>query len=202
MQKNLPWIISLIFHPLIMTPIGMLLLFNSGIYLDFLSFQQKRAIFLMLLTGTTLLPLSIIPVLLLRKAVSGPAMETHRERVLPLLITSLFYIFTWFLMYRFRVPGLIIVYTVTAGLTVLICAIISLKWKISLHMTAMGALAGVLLALAFRFNINMHLYLSLVFLAGGATGWARLSLGAHTPEQVYAGYAGGLALAFFMISTF
>lgn len=85
---------------------------------------------------------------------------------------------------------------------VLVCALISIKWKISLHMSAMGALAGTLLAVAFRFNINLQLFLSLVFLGGGLAGWARLRLNAHTPAQVYAGYLGGVALAFFMIYNF
>jgi hypothetical protein len=202
MQKSIPLTISVLLHPLIIPSIGLLMLMNSGTHLDFLSFQHKRAIFLILLTGTSLLPLTIIPLMFLRKNVSGITMENHRERLLPLMATSLFYIFTCFILNRIKVPGLIMVYSLTASQMVLLCTIISLKWKISLHMTALGALAGVLLAIAFRFNINLLFHLTLVFIAGGLAGWARLSLKAHTPAQVYTGYTAGLLLAYFMLSTF
>ncbi|MFO7922148.1 MAG: hypothetical protein R6U58_00470 [Bacteroidales bacterium] len=202
MQTILARIFSVIFHPLIMPSAGLLLLFSSGTYLDFLSFSQKRTIFMILLAGTAILPLSLIPVLILQRMVANIRMDDHRERVLPLMITSLFYVFTWYMLARLNIPGIISVYVITGSLAVLLCALVSLRWKISLHMTALGALAGVLLAISFRFGINLQLWLTPVFLAGGTVGWARLSLKAHTPAQIYAGYVGGLVLAFIMISFF
>ncbi len=202
MQTILARAISILFHPLIMPPLGVLLLLNSGIHLGFLSYPQKKAIFLIMLTGTTLLPLSLIPLMMFQGSITSLKMENHRERFLPLLVTTLFYIFTGFIMFRLNAPGLVTIYTITAGLTVFLCSLITIKWKISLHLTALGALAGMLLAVAFRYDINLQFYLTIVFLSGGLAGWARLRLKAHTPAQVYAGYAGGLALAFFMIYTF
>lgn len=202
MQIKLARFISVVLHPVIMPSIGLLLLFNAGTYLDFLTYTQKKAIFFIFLSGTTVLPLSIIPVMFFQRMISNLSMENRHERVLPLLITLIFYVFTWYTLSRFNVPGLILVYTITASLSVLFCALVSLKWLISLHMTALGALVGMLLAVSFRFNINLMLYLSAVFLAGGMAGWARLKLQAHTPAQVYAGYIGGVAIAFFIISIF
>ena len=202
MQKALAKIITVLFHPLIMPTVGLIILFGSGTYLDFLAFQQKKTIFLILFIGTAILPLSLIPILLLQRAVNSMRMEDHRERVLPLAVTVVFYSFTWFMLARLNVPGLVSVYAITAGLAVLLCTLVSLRWKISLHMTALGAIAGMLLAVAFRFGLNLQPFLAIVFLAGGTTGWARLSLKAHTPAQVYTGYLGGLALAFFMMYTF
>lgn len=202
MKLILARIISLVLHPLIIPSAGLLLLFNSGTYLEFLSYQQQRAVFIILLTGTAILPVSIIPLMVLHRMVTSLEMKEHNERVFPLLVTVLFYGFTWYMLRRLNVPGLISIYSITAALMVLVCALISIKWKISLHMSALGALAGTLLAVAFRFNINLQLFLSLVFLGGGLAGWARLRLNAHTPAQVYAGYLGGVALAFFMIYNF
>lgn len=202
MKLILARIISIALHPLIIPSAGLLLLFNSGTYLEFLSYQQQRAVFVILFTGTAILPVSIIPLMVLHRMVTSLEMNEHNERVFPLLVTVLFYGFTWYMLRRLNVPGLITIYSITAALMVLVCALISIKWKISLHMSAMGALAGTLLAVAFRFNINLQLFLSLVFLGGGLAGWARLRLNAHTPAQVYAGYLGGVALAFFMIYNF
>jgi len=202
MRPSVARIISIIFHPLIMPPVGMLLLFNSGTYLDFLTFPQKRAIFLIMFFGTTVLPLSLLPAMLLQRIISNLKMEDRRERVLPLLITVVFYSFTWYLLARINVPSLVSIYAVTAGVTVFVCFLVSLKWKISLHMTALGALAGMLMAIAFRHSVNLQLYLILVFLAGGVTGWARLALRAHTPSQIYTGYLGGWAIAFIIMFIF
>jgi hypothetical protein len=202
MQIILARIISVVFHPVIMPPLGLLLLFNSGTYLDFLSFPQKRAIFMILFTGTTILPLSVVPVMLLQKMITSLKMENHRERVLPLMITSIFYGFTWFTLSRLNVPGLISTYSITACLTVLLCAIVSVKWMISLHMTALGAVTGMLLAIGLRFNINLLAFLIFAILLSGIAGWARLSLKAHTPAQIYVGYLSGTVLSFFMIYNF
>ena len=180
----------------------MLMLLNSGTYLEFLTFPQKRVIFLIIFLGTAILPLSLIPVMLLNRQISNMKMDGHRERVIPLLITVGFFLFTWYLMSRINTPGLITTYTITAGITVIICAIVSLKWKISLHMTAMGALAGVFLAVVFRFDVNLQLYLIMIFLAGGLTGWSRLALKAHSPLQVYAGFLAGAATGFFTVFFF
>lgn len=201
-QMLLARIISLVFHPLFMPSAGLLLLFNSGTYLEFLTFNQKKAIFLILLTGTAIMPLTIIPVLLFQRKISSIRMENSHERVLPLAITVIFYGFTWYLLNRLNAPGLITVYSITAGIAVLLCTVISMKWMISLHMTALGALSGMVLAISMRFNINLILYLSVIFLISGTAGWARLSLKAHTPAQIYLGFGGGLALAFFMMYYF
>ncbi len=202
MQNSLARIATIVFHPLIMPPLGMLLLFNSGTYLDFLTYSHKRAIFLIFITGTTILPMSLIPFMLYQRTIRNIGMDDHRERILPLLIAVVFYIFTWYMLARINVPGLINIYVITASLTLLFCTLISLIWKISLHMTALGALTGMLLAVAFRFGINLQIYLAIFFLIAGIAGWARLTLKAHTPAQIYAGYLGGTAIAFFLMFSF
>ncbi len=202
MQRAIARTVSVILHPLIMPAIGLLLLLNSGTYLEFLTFPQKRAIFLILLIGTTLLPLTLIPVIILQRNKAGLAMESHRERVMPMFITVIFYGFTWHMLSRLNVPSLISTYAITGTVTLLVCSLVTFRWKISLHMTAQGALAGAILAVAFRHGVNLQVYLSLLFLCGGLTGWSRLKLGAHTPAQIYVGYLTGLAIAFLLMFNF
>lgn len=194
--------VSILFHPLIMPAAGLLVLLNSGTYLEFLTFQQKRAIFLILFLGTVILPLTLMPVIIMQRKIASVQMNHHRERVMPLFVTFIFYAFTWHMLARLNTPSLVNMYAVTGAATVMACALVSFRWKISLHMTAQGALAGVFLALAFRFSLNLQLLLALIFLAGGLTGWARLTLNAHSPAQVYAGYLCGLAIAFFLMFSF
>ncbi len=202
MKAALASIVSLIFHPVLIPAAGLLFLFNSGTYLEFLSYQQQRTIFIIFFIGTAILPLSLIPILLLKKMIASVGMDTHSERVFPFMITAIFYGFTWYLLVRLNVPGLISVYALTAAVSVLLVALVSLKWKISLHMVSMGALAGMLLAIAFRFNVNLQLYLVLAFMGGGIVGWSRLSLEAHTAAEIYLGYITGFVVAFFFMFHF
>lgn len=193
--------LSVILHPVFMPSLGLLMLLNSGTYLEFLSYRQQRSIFIIFFTGTALLPLSLIPMMMLRRMVTDIRMDRRRERIMPFMITALFYGFTWYLLARLNVPGLITSYAMAAALSVLLVALLSLKWMISLHMTAMGALAGMLLATAFRFNVNLQLFLALVILGGGLAGWARLSLKAHNAAEIYSGYILGFAVVFFIMYT-
>jgi hypothetical protein len=202
MKQFLASAVSVILHPVFIPSLGLLMLLNSGTYLEFLSYRQQRSIFIIFFTGTALLPLSLIPMMMLRRMISDIRMDRRSERVLPFMITALFYGFTWYLLSRVNVPNLITSYTMAAAISVLLVALLSIKWMVSLHMTAMGALAGMLIATAFRFNINLMLFLTLAFMGGGVAGWARLSLKAHTAGEIYSGYVLGFAVVFFIMYIF
>jgi membrane-associated phospholipid phosphatase len=202
MKQFLATAVSIILHPVFIPSLGLLMLLNSGTYLEFLSYRQQRSIFIIFFTGTALLPLSLIPLMMLRRLISDIRMDRRSERIFPFMITAVFYGFTWYLLARVNVPGLITSYAMAAAISVLLVALLSIKWMISLHMMAMGALAGMLIATAFRFNINLTLFLTLAFLGGGLAGWARLSLKAHTAGEIYSGYILGFIVVFFIMYTF
>jgi hypothetical protein len=202
MKQFLATAVSIILHPVFIPSLGLLMLLNSGTYLEFLSYRQQRSIFIIFFTGTALLPLSLIPLMMLRRLISDIRMDRRSERIFPFMITAVFYGFTWYLLARVNVPGLITSYAMAAAISVLLVALLSIKWMISLHMMAMGALAGMLIALTFRFNINLMLFLTLAFLGGGLAGWARLSLKAHTAGEIYFGYILGFAVVFLIMYTF
>ena len=59
-------------------------------------------------------------------------------------------------------------------------------------MIGIGGIVGAILGLSFRLMIDLSLIISLLILCAGAVGYARLSLEAHNPAQVYAGFFLGL----------
>lgn len=73
------------------------------------------------------------------------------------------------------------------ALFLLILAIVTKFWKISLHMAAIGGLLVIFYAFSFYENFFL-----LVILLAGALGSARLQLGAHNSLQVYAGFSLGV----------
>jgi membrane-associated phospholipid phosphatase len=63
-------------------------------------------------------------------------------------------------------------------------------------MIGIGGIAGLLFVLSNHFSVDISVYLVSVIFLSGFLAWARLSLGAHKPSQVYSGFAlGWLAVA-------
>ncbi len=201
MQNNLAKVFSVIFHPLVMPSIGILLIFFSGIYSGFLTFEQKRAIFLIVFTGTLLLPVCLIPLYMLFKIIRNVEMNSLRERILPLFFTTAIYFFTFYLISGFSLPRVINLFLTGTIICVSAVFFISILWKISAHMVGVGGLAGMLLAVSFIHSLNLLGLIIPVIIVAGLLGFSRLELKAHTPAQVYAGFlkgAGIMLLVFYI----
>lgn len=69
--------------------------------------------------------------------------------------------------------------------------IVTLRWKISMYMTAIGALCGFVFILGIKYLGDVINLLPLLILVSGLVASARLYLKRHTPAQVYAGYIYG-----------
>jgi membrane-associated phospholipid phosphatase len=179
---------------MLMPTLGLFLILQSGTHLSFLPFELKRLIYIIVLSSSCLLPVSLLPLFLQFKVINSFRMETARERVWPLLFSGIFFLFGYFLLMRLQVPSLILTFLLASLVAVILALLISLFWKISLHMLAVGGVTAVLLGIAFRFGINLMVPVSFMILVSGLVGTARLYLGAHSPAQVYAGYFTGFVV--------
>ena len=124
-------------------------------------------------------------------------MDSREQRRLPLLFTGLCYALTAYLFYR--EPVFDQLFSLVMGLiaaSVFLTWGISLFWKVSAHSMAMGGSLGLLLLLN-RLVPEAELLSPIVFdtLVAGTVLSARLSLNAHSPAQVYAGFGSGFLLA-------
>ncbi|MFY8190701.1 MAG: phosphatase PAP2 family protein, partial [Bacteroidia bacterium] len=72
--------------------------------------------------------------------------------------------------------------------------------KISIHLATMGALSGLLAALAYKGYADFRILLALAILASGYVASARLSLKAHLPNQLYLGFLLGFIFMFFILN--
>jgi membrane-associated phospholipid phosphatase len=73
-----------------------------------------------------------------------------------------------------------------------LCMAINTKWKISIHMLGMGSIVGLLVGLTMRYQSALLPIILSIIIVSGLVGYARLRLDAHTPGQVYAGFALGV----------
>lgn len=123
-------------------------------------------------------------------------METARERLFPVFITGIFYFLGYILLKKMGVPPILGNFMLASLLALFLSVVITLFWKISMHMIAIGGVTGALLAIALRYNLDLMFWLFLLIVASGITASARLHQGAHNPAQVYIGYLLGLMVVF------
>ena len=189
-------IISYLFHPLLMPTIALYILFQADTFLKFSTTEYiRRAMCLMVFITTFIFPILVSLFLLKSKQIKSLQMETTNERVLPMLMTLIFYIGGFFMLKRAGISYLIYTSFLAATLTVFLVFInyVLLKWKISAHMAGIGGVIGAIIAFSIKLSANMVFMLMLFLLIAGFLGYARLRLKAHTPWQVYTGFAIGVA---------
>ena len=87
----------------------------------------------------------------------------------------------------------------TMLLTMIVGILVNLRWKLSEHMAGCGAVVGGLMAFSALFGYNPVWWLCLFILISGVLGTARLMLSRHSLGEVLAGFAVGLACAFFVL---
>ncbi len=197
MERKLAEIISWVFQPVLMPLYGTLILLNFDGYFSILLTGQARWVIVgVILLMTVFVPALIILLLRSVNMISSLRLENRKERILPFLGTGFAYYMTYNMIRSFGIPGYYNLFLLGATLLVVIAIIINKFWKISIHMMALGALAGMFIALSpYSLGVN-PVFVYLIVMAAGLTGFARLKLEVHTPAQVYTGFLTGLGFMF------
>ena len=187
---SLEKIISILFHPVFVPTITVFLVVK--IYSNIIILENQAGI---ILIGTCvfslILPLLSVFILLLTKKIDSLEMPKKEERFLPILFASIWMILGFYFMKEiFSYAPIMKSIYLGAIYVMLIALLITKKWKISLHMLAIGGATGVFIMLEFLFGQNLMLLL-ITILISGILGFSRLSLKAHSLNQIYAGFIVG-----------
>ncbi len=192
--------ISYLLHPLLMPSYGLLILFtlfNFGLGSTF-----EKIILVTVFSGTFLLPASFIPFYKYYKIISNIHMNDKRERLVPILFTLFLYFFTFLILRRLPLPYPILAFIFSSLVSLFITFVITLYWKISVHMIGMGGLIGLIFSIMIYYkNIDYLFIMPGLILLSGILGTSRLYLKAHDNLQVYVGFFSGIimVLIFFAI---
>ena len=191
---KLTQLISIILHPIFMP---LLALHLTLLFLPVLTFTLSQSLLLIysiLIFSTIVLPLASIFWLMRKEQVSSLEMSNHKERSLPLFKTVIWMSFGYYLLQN------LLLYTpilkaelLGAIIIILLAAIISKFWKISLHLLAIGGVVGVFIALQIIYGDFLYLIVFFILLSG-LLGVARIKQKAHNYAQVYAGFIVGLSV--------
>ena len=192
-------ITSLLFHPLLVPTWGFLLLAGSGFYFAILPWRVKSVLLLIVFLFTCLLPALSIWLLSLSPRFDLK-MEKSTDRILPLLMSALFYYSGYLVLERMPLFPIFNLFLIASILVQIALIILSLRWKISAHSAAMGGLIGGFMAISFRLHQYSLPMLALLILAAGMVGSARLILLKHSSWEVYTGFTLGFLIMNLLIT--
>ena len=178
--------------PLMMPTYGVFLTLWVSV-LCLLSYGTRVTVLLMCMGITCILPLIFLSVLHHFKLVKDFQVSQRQERLIPYLFTALCYaVAAYYLFYRHS-PQWFVMFMVGSAVTVLVVAIINLKWKISAHMAGIGGI----IALVYQIHVQglsafyLLWLICILIMVAGLLGSARLTLQRHNLWQVLAGVVVG-----------
>lgn len=195
-------IVSVIFHPLLMPLYGLAILLSQLTPFGVLPVNVKRLLFLIVIVNNVVLPLSMLPFLMQMNFISSLTLREREERAVPMIITTILYASTSYIIYRFPIPHFLKSYFFSTFLLSLVLTVINFNWKISLHSVGAGALFSLILILTFFMSLQYFIIVVIMSVLTGFILSSRLQLRMHNPEQVWAGFFTGLTAVTLFILLF
>jgi hypothetical protein len=193
-------VISVVFHPLLMPVYGMAIIFSAPTLFGYLPFNIKKLLFLIILVNNVLLPVSLLPFFIHRNIISSWTITKRKERNIPLIITTLLYCTTSYIVFRFPIPVFLKSFIFATSFLSLIVTVINFWWKISLHSVGVGAIISLVFILSLKMLTPLDWYLISAVIIGGLVLSSRLKLNIHSPLQVWIGlFTGFFGLILFMM---
>lgn len=201
MNNRIALILSVVFHPLILTTYLFALLFIISPDLVGVSAFELPALgslLLLLFLNTFIAPTLVVYYFQRMGIISTMHVDDLAERRLPYVACIIIYglatyLFGWKLQPISELAPQISIILGGATVSLLIVTVVSLFWKISAHATGIGGSIGMLTGLLIRHD-EVQLLIPLIFTVLIA-GWllsARLHLNAHTPAQILVGVICGV----------
>ena len=195
MSEKIAKIISAVFHPVILPFLGFLLLFGTGLYSSMLTSDARNYILLVVFFSTATLPMLSVAMLALNPKFDV-LMPNSRDRIIPLLFSSVFYYIGYILLSRVHFLPVFKLFMIASVLVIVLLLLISFKWNISIHMAAIGSVTATFFALSFRAGTNPVVAIITVVILSGLIGTARLLMNKNSLPQVAAGYVLGFIILY------
>lgn len=204
MNNRIATILSVVFHPLILTTYLFAILFlitPDLVGVSALELPAIGSLLLLLFLNTFVAPSLVIYYMYKFGVTSTLHVDDLAERRLPYIASIIIYaIATYLFGYKLQqiaeLAPQIAILLCSATISLILVFVVSLFWKISAHATGFGGMVGALICLLLRFDESMLLYpLLLAIIVTGIVMSARLYLNAHTPGQVLAGLFSGLLVS-------
>lgn len=190
-------LLSIVLHPMFMPLYGAWLLFNTRSYLSFTTNPAiQNFIYAIIFVCTAVIPALLSYMLWQTGKISSLEMPERKERYAPFFLTLLSYFGGIYLLYKLPVPRFFGIILTGGAILIAVSFIINLRWKISVHMSGIGGLMGLMYGYALFFHAKMIMPLIVISVCAGFLAMARQVLKAHDASQVYGGFLSGFLVQF------
>ena len=193
--------ISFVFSPIVIPTYAVALMLNVT-ELAFVPLATRLLTVGVVFFLTALGPMTVIGVMRKLNMVENVSLTERNDRFWPYAASVAFYIMTIGYFWLVGAPRWLIGFMAGATAALICVALINRWWKISAHATAIAGLLAIVVCLTMHavYPLGALVMLTIAAVIAGIVGVARLMLEAHTPMQVYAGYAVGfISVLFFTI---
>ena len=196
MLRSIALLFTVVFQPLLMPTLVFGLLLFAVPQATSIPDEFKNRVFFLIVLSTLLIPMVTIIGLRLSGTVKSLHMPEVKDRKLPFVITTLYFLLTtWFLYQKTDLDPVLWLGMMIICISVVLLTAVSFFWKISAHMIGLGGLLGVVLVLGRKFPTFEVLYPLLgALILCGIVGSSRLFLQAHRPSEVYTGLVIGFVI--------
>ncbi len=194
-MKGIAKFISIVLHPLLMTSYLFIILFFF-LPIIFQPIRPSLAFIGLIFLMTFVLPALNFAFFKITGTIDNLTMPERRQRTLPFLFISILYCVVTFLFHwKVSVASVTNLLMIISALVVL-TALITLFYKVSIHSAAIWGVIGILLPLHKSSNGSLLPSIIVLIVAAGLVMSSRLQLNAHTPREVLTGSVLGFGIGF------
>lgn len=190
-------VVSYIFHPaLIPTYVAFLLVWvQQKEYVQMFTERDVNSWLFNIFLSTFFFP--VIFVLLLRalKFIDSIHLNDAKSRIVPLIGAMIFYFWCNEIFRNIETNFFIKAYVLGSFWGIIVVFLTNIILKVSMHTSAMGGAIGmaILQLIIYPSLMNLLIFLAVLLLAG-IVGTSRLHLKAHSPKELWIGYALGIGV--------
>lgn len=193
MYRKISNVVSWVLHPFLLPLYVLAVLLTLTVFTYYPAGVKFYLVWVVALYAV-IIPMLAIGVLRSLGRISDYRIDNRRERYLPLVIGAVCYLLCALTIAKIPSVEFLRKFLVAAACCEAMCLVVSFYWKISLHLTGMGAVVALMVVMNVAGVGNMMVPLMVSVLCAGVLASARLYLGCHNGLQVLAGFCGGFAI--------
>ncbi len=169
-----------------------------------MSDKQMFYVLLIIFITTFLLPASCVIVLKFTNNISDIKIWDRKERIIPYIFISIFYLITTYLFFtKIKINSIFMVVLITITVLMILLTVITFFWKISTQSAAICSTIGFLMATSYKYPQDKLFFLLIILiLLAGFIMSSKLYLNENDYREIYWGSAIGFVFSFSAIYFF
>ena len=184
-------ILSIFSNPFLIPLLSFVMLFNFT-YLEIMPLPYQIFVLGIVCSFTIIVPWLFIYIYKRMNHWHLEELSKRKKRFIPYILTLLSYLTCLLTMYKLHLPRYFSSIIIAVFICILICFLLNLRWRISIHMAGCGLLIGGLLSYGLLFLFNPIWWLCGFILLFGLPGTIRIMYYQHSLLEVIVGFIVGM----------